>query len=550
MRKSSHNRSHDRRWRATAALTARLAAAAAGLLLGSTGCQPLTQIVLVVYTDLPIPTGLDHIDLTVHGTATSGSATAGSATATNPWDGGENLTSAGSQPLTLGLRPAGGTSAVSVVAVGSLEGNPVVQQQIDTNFVTGQSRLLQLLLRGVCAGVVCPSGTTCIDGGCTDLHLGGGTLPAWSGRLPDPPAISPGGRSLWASGNHSCAVGGKQLYCWGQNTDGQLGNGNNMAERFYVQVLDIAQPQAVGLGAAHSCACDGTGKAFCWGQNTSGQLGTGSVGGTHFRPTPVVGVTDCVQISGGGQHTCVLHGDAAATVSCWGSNSKGQLGIGAASATPQPTPQPVNLQGVVEVQAGATFTCARLKVNAVWCWGENTSGQIGDGSKKDQPLPVPVVSLQQDMVELAVSPQFACVRRSTGQLACWGDNSAGQLGTGDMRPAPMPVDVPGISDARQIGAGGQQHLCIVRRSGTVACWGANANGQLGVGTTTPSLTPVDVGSGVTDVTTLAAGFNYTCARRANQVNCWGQDNLAQLGAGYEIANDQRPTPVTVVGLPL
>lgn len=510
------------------------------ILLGAlTACQPLTQIVLVVYTDLPIPTGLDHIDLTITGPATE----------SNPWDGGQNLLTANSQPLTLGLRPGTGTSAISVRALGSLGGNPVVEQRVDTNFVSGQSRLLEILLLGDCAEVPCAGGTTCVDSACTDPSVSGASLPPWNGSLPPPPPIAPGGRTLWASGNHSCAVGGTSLYCWGQNTDGELGNGNNMPERFSVQVLDITGPRAVGLGAAHSCACDETGKAFCWGQNTSGQLGIGSVGGLHARPVAVVGVTDCVQITGGGQHTCVLHGDSDSTVSCWGSNTKGQLGIGIASGAPQTTPQPVmNLQGVNEVQAGATFTCARLRDKSVWCWGENTSGQVGDGSKKDQPLPVPV-SLQPDIVELAVSPQFACVRRAMGQLACWGDNSAGQLGTGDTRLAPTPIDVPGIDDAEQIAAGGLQHLCILRAGKIISCWGGNANGQLGVGTTTSSLTPVNVGSGVVDATAVVAGYNYTCARRDKDVNCWGQDNLSQLGAGYQTPNDQRTTPVTVLGLP-
>jgi alpha-tubulin suppressor-like RCC1 family protein len=535
-----HRRGGDRGRRGCGSLlrcaARRLGAVSFLSLVGATACQPVTQVVLAVFTDLPIPAGLDQIDLSVSRPRTGN----------DPWTSGpQHLASDDAQPVTLGLTPAGGTATIKVVAVGSLAGNPIVQQELDTSFVEGQSRLLQMILRGVCAGVSCGDGLTCVDGACTKTQISSASLPAWTGQLPGPPPISPGGRSLWAAGNHSCAIVNDALHCWGQNTDGELGCGNAQVQHTAVPVAGIVGPTAVGLGTAHSCACDSTGQAFCWGQNTSGQLGIGTLAGQHVRPVAVPGITDCLQITGGGAHTCVLH-RTDSSVSCWGSNVKGQLGLGTTGATPQPTPQPVNLPDVVELDAGANYTCARIKDGSVWCWGENVNGQLGDGTNVDKAVPTPVTGLSPSgVVELAASPQFMCVRYPGGQMSCWGDNSGGQLGTGNKKSTNTPVDVLGVTDARQIAAGGLQHTCIVRMVGTVSCWGANANGQLGNGTTVPSLTPVDVMGGVAGVTTLAAGNNYTCAQLASSVACWGQDSLSQLGEGDQMPMD-RVTAVTVV----
>jgi alpha-tubulin suppressor-like RCC1 family protein len=219
-------------------------------------------------------------------------------------------------------------------------------------------------------------------------------------------------------------------------------------------------------------------------------------------------------VSAGGMHACALAHDR--SVWCWGRNDHGQLGDG--TTMDRATPGPVlGLPPAVEIRAGALHTCARLEDGTVRCWGENAAGALGDGTTTDSAFPVEVVGLH-DAVELALNDNvmpdrdFSCARRATGEVVCWGENATGQLGDGTTASRSVPGAVRDLDDAIALAAG-RNHACAIRADRSLVCWGL-----VGVGETSLVPTPV-VGLGPVDAVT--AGEAYTCALRADRsVWCW------------------------------
>jgi alpha-tubulin suppressor-like RCC1 family protein len=525
-----------------------------GLLVGLMlpACHAPTEIVLVVDTNLAA-VDLDEVTITV----------TGSAAGSPPSSFDVDLTADGAPkfPLTLGIEPSGSPGAIEVSVVGLFEGSPVVQQSARTAFVAGAQKMLRVLLLDTCIGAFCPGASppqTCMAGTCQSPDVDGPSLPQWPGTPPARPAapatIPIGGRTVWANGWHSCANEGSLLYCWGQNSDGEIGNnstGNANARR---QVMGIADLAAVGLGYLTSCACDRSGSAWCWGRNLEGELGIGHASDNSTVPVQVPGISDCVQIGGGGRHTCVVHGTDG-SVSCWGGDSLGQVGqpTSAAGSCPQSTGPPVpcftspmlvpGLTGVADVRGGDQFTCARKTDLTVWCWGSNFAGELADGTATSRSTPAQIAELGNDVVELMAGRFHACARHQAGTVSCWGGGGSGQLGTGTTSNGRRPLAVVGITDATQL-AGGFMHTCVLHTSGLVSCFGSNALGQLGNGTTSDSLSPVDV-VGLKSITSIAAGIVHTCARAASGLAfCWGENIVNELGDG---TTTNRSTPVSVAG---
>ncbi|MES1208325.1 MAG: hypothetical protein ABUS79_20505 [Pseudomonadota bacterium] len=527
-----------------------IACAAAFSLAGCHGGTP-SEIVVVVDTNLSAAE-VDEVVISVAGSQTQ--------TVDVPL----NAPGAPGFPLTLGLVPAADLGTVTVSAVGKLRGAIVVQQQADTAFVDGAPKMLALNLLAQCVGVPCDSTVqpmTCNAGACASAVIPGYALSSWTGTAPprpDPSPVAPiGGRVLWASGWHSCANEGGVLYCWGQNADGQIGDGTqrNASSRHAVMAIgDLAELASVGMGQFTTCACRRDGTAWCWGRNLEGELGTGAASATSTAPIQVPGITDCVQITGGANHSCVRHADG--TVSCWGSNASGQLGQLASNVTTTCTEssgtkipcltspaQVPNLSNVADIAAGEQHTCVRKTDRTVACWGDNTQGQLGDGTKTGRSAPAAVVGLGTDIVELAVGRFFSCARHATEKVSCWGGNGSGQVGDGTTVDATHPTDLAGLSDVLHL-ALGRDHGCVVRDSATVSCWGGNAFGQLGNGTTTSSLTPVRV-TGLSDIQEIAVGSVHSCARSTTgQVSCWGENIVNEIGDG---TTTNRWQPVSVAG---
>lgn len=329
---------------------------------------------------------------------------------------------------------------------------------------------------------------------------------------------------------HTCALttaGG--VACWGDNADGQIGDGTDFPYRPVVDVVGLASGvQAVAAGGGHACALLSNGSVTCWGRNSNGQLGDG---GTSERriPVAVTGLTESVTaIAVGGGHTCALL--QAGAVACWGRNSAGQLGNGA--TTDQKTPVAVTgLVGAVSaIATGANHTCALLQGGAIQCWGENTNGQLGDGATGSRATPAPVTGLAAAATALTTGSDHTCAILGDGRVQCWGDNARGQLGDGSREDRLTPVLIRNVSDTIVKVAAGQFHTCSLAADGDLYCWGTNNRGQLGNGTLDSSRTPLRVSGTPGDATGLGAGVDHACAIfKAGAVYCWGSNRARQLG---------------------
>lgn len=173
---------------------------------------------------------------------------------------------------------------------------------------------------------------------------------------------------------------------------------------------------------------------------------------------------------------------------------------------------------IVAVSAGAYHACALRGDHTVRCWGSNTFGQLGDGTRNTRSTATPVMGIT-DAISIAAGDEFTCAVRAGGMVACWGRNWFGELGIAEPRVTTTPHTVPYVDDATAIVAG-HVHACVLRRAGKVACWGSNTHGQAAPSTATPRV-PVAAVEGIDDANLLVAGGELTCARRTRGVICWG-----------------------------
>jgi alpha-tubulin suppressor-like RCC1 family protein len=321
---------------------------------------------------------------------------------------------------------------------------------------------------------------------------------------------------------HTCALRSDgTVYCWGQNSAGELGDGTLTDRSSPVQVqaspgvnlTDVAQ---VSSGGRFTCALMNNGTIRCWGYGPFGQMGNGTTGTNNPTPVQVSGITTATQISAGMNHACALL--SGGTVDCWGFNrdqqyaNSGQLGDG---TTVQQSSVPVHvldadgtgtLTGVAQIGTGRFHSCARMTSGTVYCWGDNESGELGNGSTTNSSIPVQVTGITTAST-ISAGAYHSCAVLQDGTAQCWGAAAFGQVGDGTTADASSPVTVIGpggwgsLTGVATIGAGGGndpdtnnnwEHTCALLVDGTVVCWGYNNNGQLGDGTTTTSISPVGV----------------------------------------------------------
>lgn len=294
-----------------------------------------------------------------------------------------------------------------------------------------------------------------------------------------------------AGAQFTCSLSaGGGVQCWGRNSEGQLGDATFNQRTRPVDVFGLhSGVTAVATGGAHTCALTSGGGAKCWGYNHDGQLGDGT---TTNRNTPVavVGLSSGVAgIAAGDAHTCALTTSGGAK--CWGDNSNGQVGDGTTTDRTAPVGVSGMTSGVAALSAGQLHTCALTTGGGVKCWGYNNLGQLGDGSRTDSAEPVDVLGLQSGIAALEVGAQHSCALTLPGGVKCWGSNLAGQLGDDASGPiAPYPVDVCGddpedpcqhtLSGVAAVTAG-SAHTCAAMTDGRLMCWGWDGFGQLGDG---------------------------------------------------------------------
>lgn len=296
---------------------------------------------------------------------------------------------------------------------------------------------------------------------------------------------------------HTCAVKTGALYCWGRSNEGQLGIGgqSNAGIPMLVVGMDTGV-SAVSGGGRFSCAIR-NGALFCWGNNQYGQLGTGN--STNFNsPIATVNLSSNVTaVSAGGEHACAIRNGA---LYCWGRNTYAQVGHNILSSQSQSTPYAVPgfQTNVTAVAAGYRHTCA-VRSGALYCWGHNSVGQLGLGNltsnneRNPTSMTLTPVPGMESNVTLVASNEYATCAVRAGALFCWGYNRYGHLGIGSATTTPTPTPVPGFEAGVGHATISASHACATKASGTY-CWGNGSRGELGLGTntglTSPSATPI------------------------------------------------------------
>ena len=300
---------------------------------------------------------------------------------------------------------------------------------------------------------------------------------------------------------HNCALTDPGVaYCWGRNYAGQLGDGTTTDRMVPTLVAGGLTFASIDVGFNHSCAVTTAGAAYCWGGNDLGQLGDGTA--TAFRTSPfavAAGHTYSV-IRAGSKHTCALQ-TASRHAYCWGASGLGQIGngLGGASDTDKVT-SPTAVTGTrayTQLDAGGSHNCG-ISGTSTYCWGWNGYGQLGfistpetcAASRPCARSPAAVIgSFQLSAVGLGTSHSCGLVG-ATGVLWCWGNNTHGQIGDGTTVSRPAAVIVAGVT--MQTIRGGNSFTCGVGTDNNPRCWGLNIFGALGLGDTNNRLTPTIV----------------------------------------------------------
>lgn len=366
--------------------------------------------------------------------------------------------------------------------------------------------------------------------------------PQASAPAAEPTAIAPT-QDLLAGGSFTCArKADKSIWCWGGYYYAPFPD-SDIRRRMLPERLPQAESFVqLAAGTHHLCGVRADRSVECWGHNLYGELGTpdSRPGMESRRPHPLVklpALDDVEQLALGGFHTCVRRRGGA--VWCWGRNEYGELGDG--GVTERATPMPVaGLEDVVDLRAGGMHTCARKRDGSIWCWGHNGHGDCGIGDEiQSVKRPRLVSPIGGAVVQMSLKGFGTCARLADRTARCWGTAGPGAHPNGIERGL-IPAPVGGLADAEAVAVGDYGHACAHVGSGSVWCWGH----PIGHGETAPTRKVATRIAGVTEVTELALGHTHACARRVDgAVLCWGNNDQGQLGDG---TTKDRSTPAIVL----
>lgn len=398
--------------------------------------------------------------------------------------------------------------------------------------------------------------TSCSNGGggsgqCADNEV------CLAGQCVVPPSL----RDLDVGGFHACGVKSDgTAWCWGLNSSGQLGDTStdDAAEPIRAWdgtggIPDIASIIGIATGGpldgkGFTCAllnASNNNRVECWGIGGAGQMGNGDTNDAKDAPVTVTlgngnNLLNVTQVTAGLAHACALKDDG--TVWCWGEGSSGQLGNGAS----QDSSVAVRVQrfnDFVHIDAGSTHTCGVRQGGQAVCWGSNGKGQLGDGTRAGKNTPARAGSFG-NALKIAAGEEHSCVVLDTGAMKCWGRDDKDQLGAGNPGDSNDPVDVLDLTDAVYVAASGES-TCAITSTQALYCWGENDQGQLGLGNKTRQDRPAAVTT-ITDALLVEMSPEHTCVVRSTSVSCFGKGDGGQLGDGQ---SKNETAPVQVLNLP-
>ncbi len=365
---------------------------------------------------------------------------------------------------------------------------------------------------------------------------GSGTVVAWS--------------SVTMGASHACGLStAGKAYCWGARVAGETGDGdpvegtgirfNNKVPYAVAGGLTFAELSA---GSGHTCGITTAGALYCWGSNAAGQIGDGgSRGGPegpHWRNVPVAiapGMT-FISVAAGSGYTCAVAADG--VTYCWGANDS-QAASGGHAGAPSNILTPRDAQvgvALTEVYAGGNrATCGRTSAGAVYCWGSDSWGMLGDGPTQ-APSGAGPKQVAGSYQQVSIGSVSGCAVGTDQGMYCWGENHDGQVGYAasgdyhnDFTPAPVAI---GAGLAWKQAAVGSGFACGLTTSGAAYCWGLNSNGQAGIGSYTPrhpTPTAVTGGHVFASLSPNSKGSSMCGVTTANETWCWGYNIAYQLG---------------------
>ncbi len=386
--------------------------------------------------------------------------------------------------------------------------------------------------------------------------------------------------SIFLNQKAACAIAlDNKVYCWGDNQFGQLGNGADYPSgTVAVDMTGVLSGKtiiSIASGSFHTCAIASDNKVYCWGRNTNGQLGNNSTE-TSFFPvavdmTGVLSGKTIKSISAGSNHTCAIASDDKPY--CWGANDVKQLGNN--STENSSVPVAVDMSGALldktvksissgeghSISSGEGHSCVIASDDKPYCWGWNTNGQMGDNTLTGKAYPTAVVTgalSGKTVKSISAGARHTCVIASDDFAYCWGSNVAGQVGNNStstrLSPAAVVTGALSGKTVKSISAGGKS-TCVIASDNYAYCWGFNTYGNLGDNTTNQSLIPVAVdrsgalnGKSIKSISSgqLFSGYYHSCAIATdNKSYCWGIDSLDTLGGYGSIYQSSVPVIVDI-----
>jgi alpha-tubulin suppressor-like RCC1 family protein len=360
---------------------------------------------------------------------------------------------------------------------------------------------------------------------------------------------------------HSVAVTSSgAVFAWGWNIVGQLGNGSTNGSDVPMKVRLPRGTKVTGIAAgfAHTLAVTSTGAVLAWGKNYNSDLANGSTTDSAVPVRPILPAgTKVTAVAAGTDDSLALTSTGA--VLAWGLNDYGQLGNGSTgnNVAPVNATLPAGTK-VTAIAAGARHTLALTSTGSVLAWGYNADGELGDGNRTSSNVPVDVkLPPGTKVTAVAAGGYYSLALTSTGAVYAWGYNADGELGNGGKSGSDVPVEVRlphgtkvtaiaaggNLSEVGQVGAG-PGHSLALTSTGAVLAWGYNADGELGNGSTRNSDVPVKVKVPAgKKVAAVGAGELQSLAMTsAGGMLAWGGNGFGQLGDGSYAGSDV-PMPV-------
>lgn len=326
-----------------------------------------------------------------------------------------------------------------------------------------------------------------------------------------PPNDAP--QQVTPGSSHTCArLTSGAVYCWGNGGSGQMGNGSFTSSTSPVKIPLPATASKVASGDSFICAALTDGSVWCWGADYNGELGDGTFtnsGTNQAKASPVrVGTALFASPDVLIASTATAHVMVGFQIFSWGEDKWGELGTGnSTTASPfgSATPVSTSYAGIavaISAASSGDHACLLTSGAIIRCWGNNDLGQLGDGTftigvgTSSSATPNTVTGLTGTPSAVIAGGSHTCAIMTNGDFDCWGDDFFGELGdgvfrnTGSGQAVPSPQRATVVPSTPVAAALGGNHTCVLLKNGSVWCWGANGNGQLGNGTFVDSVTAV------------------------------------------------------------